>query len=234
MSMPRFGACLVVGAAALLTAATTSPAEAGFVVNSDAEFTAKFGSPTTFAEVQGQSGQKAGSTALSAEAQIFSNSGASSANFPGFWQDGPVDFTASYNGAVLSFTGTRDGTELFDVRRWANLTGAESIFLRAAADANSSTSLTNLEFEGTSLPSISASGPSAEQYVGLNFANLQGAWSLSGTAELVGIDSNARPAFQLKVTDAVVPLPAAAWMMISGLAAVGGVTYRRRQKAAAA
>lgn len=32
----------------------------------------------------------------------------------------------------------------------------------------------------------------------------------------------------------VVPLPAAAWMMISGLAAMGGLSYRQRQRASAA
>lgn len=221
-------------AAALALALAATPAQAVVTFNSDDAFLdSRFADAEEFAVVQGQSGRNANNDAESVEAQIFSNGGASSTNFSGFWQDDPVNFTASYDGNSLSFTGRRAGFELFNIDRAVVLTGAESIFLRAAADTNSSTSLTDLEFAGTSLPDISASGASAEQYLGFNYANLDGSWTLSGTATLEGVDSNARPGFQVKFTDAVVPLPAAAWLMISGLAGVGYTAYRRKASAAA-
>jgi hypothetical protein len=97
--------------------------------------------------------------------------------------------------------------------------------------------LTDVDFSayGHSLGPVSLSATGGDvEYSGIGGTGAPTMWALSGMADFRGFDANSRPAFQIKPSEAVVPLPAAAWMMISGLAAVGGLTYRRPQKVAAA
>ena len=73
----------------------------------------------------------------------------------------------------------------------------------------------------TGVPSYQAfSGPIGED------------WTLAGDAFLLG-GERSQVAFQAKFNEAVVPLPAAAWLMLSGLAGVGYTAYRGRRSAAA-
>ena len=232
---PRHYALGAATAAALALAATS--AEAVVTFDSDAEFiNSRFGGATEFAVVQGQSGRNSGSNAQSAEAQIAVpafGGNVNSTKFNGFWQDGAVDFTVDYDSSTLTFSADRKGSQLFELSEDVTFTDANSIFIRAAAGGNSSTSLTNLAFDSSGLPDVFASGASSEQYIGFSYGNLADTWSLTGTATLTGIDSNARPSFQVKLNEAVVPLPAAAWLMISGLAGVGYTAYRRKASATA-
>ncbi|MFP4361180.1 MAG: VPLPA-CTERM sorting domain-containing protein [Alphaproteobacteria bacterium] len=227
------------GVAAALALTATS-AEAAVTFDSDAEFLASPFAGGTIAEAQGIDGGTGAQAQVGVPTIAPAGSNVGSA-FNVNWQDGPVDFTVSYDQANFTFRGTRESDTLFDLSKEADFSGANSVFVRVAGAENSRTILRDLAFEDadgndTGLLSgelDSGTGSNVENYIGFNYANLSDDWSLTGQAELTGDDFAARPGFQVKIDDSVVPLPAAAWLMISGLAGVGYTAYRGRKAATA-
>ena len=144
------------------------------------------------------------------------------------WANGPFAFTLEYSNEDLTFTLGSETLTANDV----DLSSAKSLVIRTASGASSTAKLTGLKFGTHSIAPISSSN-GIVSYTAIGYANLANDWTLEGQADLIGFDSSSRPAFQFKVTDAVVPLPAAAWLMLSGLAGVGYTAYRGRKRAAA-
>lgn len=118
-----------------------------------------------------------------------------------------------------------------------DLSGMRSMFIRSRSDsAADTTSLTNLSLNGMAvgvdnIPAGAGSANTAYTVIE-NFA-FDGDWTLTGVSTFAwdgAAPSGSRLASQFKLTDvAPVPLPAAAWMLLSGLGALAAAAGRLRR-----
>jgi hypothetical protein len=228
---PRHYALGVATAAALtLTAAS---AEAAFTIErftGDDDFTSRSG--TEYAVAEG----RAGNQASNGDWEI--GIGAPNTQPPD--QQAQFDWNGDFDFDPFTLSYTATSNQLtFDVRDTSvstsvDLSTGTNVFIRArgGATADEPGELSDLVFNSHDLGDLKP-GVDEVRYLAFAGPDLATDWSLTGNVWMPNGDGSS-PAFQIKLTDAsVVPLPAAAWLMISGLAGVGYTAYRGRKAAAA-
>ena len=222
--------------AAIVLAATSAEAAVTLTetFEGDTTFTSRSGSEYGVAEGRnGNDGGPSGDWEVGIGVPDTQTSPFPNANFN--WQAaGPAgtDWELSYNDSNDEFSfSLTDGPSLtvLDVTSFGPAT---SLWIRADGRNGTSVSLTELELEGHALPDLETNGEVS--YLGVSYADLDKNWTLTGNTVMTGFNAGSQPSFSIKVSDtSVVPLPAAAWLMLSGLAGVGYTAYRGRKRAAA-
>lgn len=164
------------------------------------------------------------------------------------WGNGTVyGFLFDYkaDGQVLSLS--LDGqSALTSSVSGIDLSAVESMFIRVREPATGTVRLTDMALNGTALPDLapvasgSGSGPGYLQVGGIDWS---ADWSLTGdmafTWTTPNIPGGSNLNVNFKLTDlvmpgdnggqpGVIPLPAAGWLLLSGLAGLGWVGRRRR------
>lgn len=151
------------------------------------------------------------------------------------WQEagaGGTDWELGYDAATDEFSFSLAGGPELKVTDVTSFGPATSLWIRADGRDGSSVSLTDLALEGHALPDLVTDG--GVSYLGVSYGDLASNWTLTGNTVMDGFIRGSTPSFQIKVSDtSVVPLPAAAWLMISGLAGIGYTAYRGRKAAIA-
>ncbi len=143
-----------------------------------------------------------------------------------------LDFSFSYDAGSGFFELDVAGTRIATIDS-IDLDGAQSLFIRIRdKDTDDFVALTALTLEGHAIPNASALGgfSSSVEYVQVFGIDFDADWTLAGQlAFAIGNDSSgSNPAAQFKVTNvAPIPLPAAGWMLIAGLGALGALRRRR-------
>jgi hypothetical protein len=236
MSMKSFGAAV----AAMLIAGTASAASlTTFAFTGDNKFNALCTdgvSNTACEDAVGEFRRGNNSTTVGVERElgINDNTGAPQASGQFEWTSGTAyAFSFAYLEAtdLLSLTvdGTSISTNLFD------LDDARSIFIRTRNNDTNFVTLSDLTLNTHPFSSVFDSGSADVQYLQVGGIDFSQDWTLAGTISLnIGANSsNSLPAAQFKITDvAPIPLPAAAWMLLSAMGGLGALGWRKRRAAA--
>lgn len=221
--------------AGLLTLVATQPAHALFV--SEITDDSLFLRPGTkeYAVAEGRAGDRLGLGEK--ELKIWNSlPGSSALSETQFGWSGEVPFALTFDGTDLRFT-VQGSTVNVDAAGLAD--GANSLVIRVRGETgnanpsrNGTARLADVVFNDNgvelfTIPEIvSSDGAIVYAFSGLNVG--EGDWSLSGLAELTG-GLRSSVAFQIKVGEfAVVPVPAALPLLLTGLAGLGLVGYRRK------
>jgi hypothetical protein len=174
-----------------------------------------------------------GNGALSGDRELGINdpTGAPDAQGQFAWASGtPYAFSFMYDLSAGEFVLDVGGTAISATA--PSLAGANALFIRTRdRNATNFIALTNLALNGHAVPNAGALGgfsadPEYVQVSGIDFAS---DWSLTGDVTFTddGSSRGSSPAAQFKVTNvAPVPLPAAGWMLVAGVA--GLAAMRRR------
>lgn len=138
-----------------------------------------------------------------------------------------VAFTLEYVAATQALTFSAPGATPGSLSTTVDLASASSIFIRARGLEAAPATLVDIVFNGHALGSLSSAG--VAEYLAFTGFGASANWLLSGKALAFAGGSGSAPSFQIKLTDAqVIPLPAAAWLMLSGLGALFGVKRLKR------
>jgi hypothetical protein len=130
-----------------------------------------------------------------------------------------VDFGTTYPAPVGKDNPTAPAQTLYLRARNANLSGL-SIMTGGSTHAVDDGLLTGI-------------GSADAAYLVIGGFDLTAPWTLTGNAFLEPGRTGSSAAFQIKVTDvAPIPLPAAAWMLLSAMGGLGVLGWRKRQTAA--
>lgn len=246
MPMMRLAAPFLLGTFLALPLVAPKPAMGAYVVErftGDSTFTTRCGGTACeFAVSEGRAGN-VGTTGTFEVVQGVpttltgpeQTAGGGTAQFAGWPNDASWSLTYNASGQTLTFTVPGSNPTPLTALN-LDLSQATGIFVRVAGFSLTETGeITDLSFnsdtDGTlnlgSLGPATGSGPAAEYLAFAGFDTMAN-WTLSGVATLIG-GSQARPSFQIKMTDAaVVPIPAALPLMLTGLAGLGYLGYRRR------
>jgi hypothetical protein len=153
-------------------------------------------------------------------------------------------FSLAYDAAqeqlALTFGATRDANSGLlvggtTVSGAEDLAGLETLFVRTNAGSRGSVALTNLSFDGMSLPDLS--GP--QQYLAVGGIDTTNSFVIEGEAtfDFIGTKKpRSNPIAEFKFTNvplevAPVPLPAAGVLLLAGVAGLGALGARRRVRA---
>jgi hypothetical protein len=186
---------------------------------------------TTLAEAEG----RAGNLGFAGDQEFVLQSGGNFMQAQYDWGTG-MGFALSYSAATTTLTFGLPGASPESLAIATDLSAANAILLRLGRGGTHSLTMSNLTFNGAALNPASVS-TNTDNNLG-NFLYLTGLnstadWSITGFADLTG-GRGSQPAFQFKIGEAPVapiPLPAAAWLLIGGLGALGAVARRQRKAA---
>jgi hypothetical protein len=140
------------------------------------------------------------------------------------WTSGATEsFSVVYNAGTELLTLTI-GTDV--VSHDVGALSVDDLFLRVAAHnagvgGSTSVELTDMELDATPIPDLTAADTTTPEWMGLIDAGASDGFTLTGTMrfEFDGSTAGSRPAFQLKVAEAV-PEPAACVLLGLGLLAL--------------